>query len=804
MATQQIPNLVQGVSQQAVQQRRDTQCAVQFDCVNSVLEGAIARPPFEYVGRLSTLTDLAEAFFYELSRGDENYLVGVGLAETPFAINLTTALECSVTWGSPDAYLDTATGFYFPKDQFRAQAIQDVVFLINRAVAPAMATSPVSSSRNPEALLNCKAGTYSTYLKLKLVSGANVINAVVLTHPSDYSGASTTYIADNFALAINTTYAAAGFTAVNLGSVLHIYRADNADFTINCDDGNGGEFMIAIKEKVSDFSKLPAKAVNGFILAVSGQNRAAEDDYYVKFVGEPSTGAWQETVAEGLKTTLNPATMPHAFTLTGLNTFTFGTKSWSTRIAGDETTSPDPGFIGEKPRDIFYHQQRLGLLHDGGAVWSKSRFPFTYFADTVQTILAEAPIDVSLIAGQQGRGTSECDFAVQFDEVLSFWATKAQFRVSWAQDGFRQETVDVPVSTAFEYSRVCDPLGLGSFLYFASDAGPHSTMRSIMSQGGKARGEVFITGHVPKYLKNGIRWLCGIETMGLLFGVSQNDPGVIYVYNYLYQGDEYVQSAWNKWRLPGGNILWMGTRGNVLRVLHQRPNGVYLFKCDLTPGAVDEGGSSVEYLTRLDYRLKESQVTSMSYNAGTNRTTLTIPWNNVGDRDVRVVVRSDPVLPLTRPRGYEFPVVGGGGAPPGRTVEVTGDCTGYQFYVGCEIRAEREESRFAVRGERGVLPVDRLTIDRFTVELSNTGYTRIEVAVPNKDTRSYVYTGRTVGLPGSLLGTPQLGTDDLTAPVGELAEHSTITLINDSFLPSAWQSASYEYTAVGKAALGKR
>jgi hypothetical protein len=37
--------------------------------------------------------------------------------------------------------------------------------------------------------------------------------------------------------------------------------------------------------------------------------------------------------------------------------------------------------------------------------------------------------------------------------------------------------------------------------------------------------------------------------------------------------------------------------------------------------------------------------------------------------------------------------------------------------------------------------------------------------------------------------------------VKELAENATITLVNDSYLPSKWQSASYQYTPVGKAGM---
>ena len=37
---QTVPNVIQGVSQQAAQARRPTQCKEQFDCLNHAVEGA--------------------------------------------------------------------------------------------------------------------------------------------------------------------------------------------------------------------------------------------------------------------------------------------------------------------------------------------------------------------------------------------------------------------------------------------------------------------------------------------------------------------------------------------------------------------------------------------------------------------------------------------------------------------------------------------------------------------------------------------------------------------------------------------
>jgi hypothetical protein len=189
--------------------------------------------------------------------------------------------------------------------------------------------------------------------------------------------------------------------------------------------------------------------------------------------------------------------MPHKLVNTTLDTFTYSDQDYSTRISGDGiNTAKDPGFVGKFPRDIFYYQNRLAILYTGGAVWSKSRFPFTYFPDTAQAALAEAPVDVTLVPGQTTRGASEMDFAVQIDENLFLWSPKAQFRVTSGTDNFKQDSVAANPSTAFLYSRVCDPLAVGSFLYFPADVGPNSSLRSVQFYQGKPNGDITVTNHV--------------------------------------------------------------------------------------------------------------------------------------------------------------------------------------------------------------------------------------------------------------------------------------------------------------------
>lgn len=783
MPVQQIPNLIQGVSQQAVQQRRDTQCEEQFDCINSIVDGCAARPHFEVVKVWAGRT-LTGAFMEAFERSDEYYLVGI-YDEAAFAINLDTGVDCTIggaDYPNDTGYLDAVVGVD-PRDQFRMQAVEDAIFIANRQTQPAMDPSIVSPALVNEALVWVRgAVTGASTLDIDGPGGSDI------THANTQN--TSTGIATAFEAAVDGV---SGFSAERVTSTVRIWRSDNADFSVVTGDGTGDEIVKAYKGFIDGTSKLPAKAFDGMRMEVRGESRTTADNYWLEWVGSTSTGAWRETVAPDTETTIDRETMPHTLRLTAGNTFEWQAESWSTRVAGDDETARDPGFIGSRIRDMFYYKNRLGIVHEGGAVWSKARYPFTFFPDTLQTVLATAPVDVVFGAAQAGKGAVTVDFPVQIDKTLSFWAQGSQFEVTHGQDNFKQESVGADPSTAYEYAPGAKPLALGKFLYFATEAGPWASLFAVPYQNSQAGMERDVTQHVNSYITSGIRKLTGSTVFGQIFIASDGAPSSLYLWSQLFGDGQFLQSAWNTWRIPGGTILWVGLKGNYLRVLQQRAEGVALLRADLTPRVKDDI-TGATYLTRLDLRVTQAQVTSLSYDSGTGRTTFTLPYTPTVTGDMKVVLMETVGSEY---RGQVFPVV----SITGAVVVVTGDLSGgKKFVVGQKISAERTESRFMVRNpDKGALPLDRLTVERFGLEVSSSSYTRIEVTRPNGDTKSYEWEGRTAGLPTSVIGTPILANDMIDVPVDGLATERTIRLVNDSFLPSYWQSASYTYTGIGKA-----
>jgi hypothetical protein len=780
-----IPNLIQGVSQQSPQQRRDTQCEEQFDCFNSPVDGCTARPPAEMVAFLAA-EDFDGAFCYDIYRGGAEHYLVVIKGEDLRVFDLADGVECTVTFPDGTAYLATTAA---DEDVFRAATVDDFTFLTNREVVPA-ASSTTSPAKIEEALFHFKAGAYSTTYTLR-ITYASVTTEYTYTTPDNSVSGNAQYIATNQLCA--SLYNAltgtpfSGFSKERRGNVARIWRADNAPFSIDSDDGQGDTHLKVAKGFIQRFSDLPQSAFNGFKIKVQGEKKTQEDDYYVTFSGSGTAdSSWQEDLGPGISVGLNAATMPWQLVNTAYRTFVLEQAPWGERVAGDLDTAKNPSFTGKAIQDIFWDNPRLGILVEGSCVWSKSRNPYVFYPDTVQTVLATAPVDVQISASRQ---IALLRRAVISQDTLTLWAQKAQFRVHSNNEPFKQDTVEAKQMSAYEFAEKSDPCPVSSSLYFATETGAYCTIRDLLFTDGKLRGDTDVTQHVPQYIPAGVRQLVASDTLNMKLLTTRGAESNLYLYNYFLTNQERVQSAWNTWRFPAQTkVLWAGVNGSVVKLLLQRPDGVMLCAINLASSHKDAEG---DYLTRMDFRVADTACT-LSYNATTDQTTITMPFScteaNTDPAKVLVVVREDEPAQDTV-RGQPLEVVSVSGA----TVVVKGDATVLSFYAGFRIRAERLESEFYVRSDQGSVPANRLQVMGFRVVHAKTGYYRAEVTYSNGQAKRYEWEGRVLGDPNNEVDKVVLANGILQVPVGAENTQVKIRLVNDSYLPSAWQTAEYQY-----------
>jgi hypothetical protein len=627
------PNLIQGVSQQSPEQRRTTQCEEQVNCLNSIKEGAVARPGMDWKGTILG-EDYTNAAFYEVVRGiTEHYLVIVPHNATTGEVkvwDLQAQEFCTVTVdGSEEDYLKVYGGA-LAKDAFEFQTLDDYTFVANKGLTVAF-TSTVQPARPYEALIFFRAGAYShkygivvtindlvyvwTYLTPDDSVAANgpyiTTNAIASTFyvamggtqaqyssgdaaPSEYDGVGLLFAGGTTGTGVInavTDITTLGFKIDIRGNCIRIWQEptdpdDAVDFKIDCADGVGNTFMSVVKDKARSLNDLPARGFVGFRLKVAGVDNEGADDYYVEYTDQD---IWQECAGGGVNTTLDPATMPHALINTGPQTFDWVAIDWSTRLAGDNDSAPAPYVVGKKIQDVFHHSSRLGLLTEGAYDLSKTKNPFSFFPDTVQTVLGTAPISNPC---QGATAIALMRKAVRVDESLFLWGQEAQFRVAADNQPFRQDTAETRFTTAFAFAEKADPVALGAGLYFVTEADQHAALKLVSFVAGKAGEPLDVSAHVPTYIDEGVRQIIANETLGMVFLRTDGHPQGLFQYSFKAQGAEIVQSAWQKWVVPEATVLWASISAGVLFVALQRADGVVFATCPLTTTTKDPATTS--------------------------------------------------------------------------------------------------------------------------------------------------------------------------------------------------------------------
>lgn len=831
-----VPSLVQGVSQQSTITRRDSQHEYQLNCVNSPVDGIIPRPHITFK-RKHEADDLTGAFLYGIERASEEIYL---LAVRDGALKLFDVRN----YGDVDLVVSADTDYLTtvgdPRDALTATTLEDTTFVLNKERTPQMDGVTLSPAALNAGLVFCRAGNYLTKYRVAItyegtvyrwqyttpdnsssanaafittanimssffkamtgVSGTEAVDTPVAVDPTYGTGVGNGYSGGSGNGPTGVTLATLGFQAKLNGSTMLIWRDDDKDWGLDASDGAGDQYLKVVRTGVQAFADLPRNAFIGYVAKVKGESLTADDDYFVTFTGGTGQGGyWEETVAPNAKVSLLPGTMPHRLTNTALNSFEFDQPPWGDRVAGDGVeTAKDPSFIGKRVLDIGYHSNRLVLLTEGAATWSKSQNPYVFFPDSVQTTLAEDRIDYK-IGG--GKSIALLRKIVQHGEGLFLWAPKVQFRVSSGTDPFKQDTVEAKPAASWNFSDKCNPLALGDELVFATELGNYAALRSLRVVNERFAGTSDLTQHVSRYVPAGLRIIAGNSALGIMTVQTDGDPSALYVYNFMYRGDgpqaERVQAAWNRWQLPpGSTVLWHTFNDNVLILALQRDDGVVFAEMDLSVGAADVGFS---YAIRLDMRVDEGDVL-LAYSSGTDLTTIALPYSlTEGERQKLKVVQRTSIG--DKPRGTEWEVV----SSTPSSVTVKGDAFGAEFYVGLTYDTITELSEFALRQDSGAaLIVDDLRVHDVTVQLDRTSYTRMEAIPKVGKTSIQRFEGRTFGEPENQTDGLVLASGPAVLPVNQSARNVRIRLINDSWAPSRWVSVNYTYTVTNQAVTPRR
>ena len=295
-----IPTLLRGISQSSDALKQSDHADIQDNADSNPVLGLTKRSGLQYLANIIN-GDLGNVHIHTINRDANEQYIAV------FSNGNVRVFELDgneLTVHKPDGtnYLSTTDS----QNVIKTVTIADFTFVVNTNFEISM-DATLSGGTGTKAIIFIKQATANTVYSVT-VDGVNVSD-----NTAGDSTLSTTQIASDLKTGLNAGLT--GFTILQNGPVLYIRKNDNSTFGIDGNDSQGNSKMTIIKDSVQQFTDLPNRSPNGYVVEIKGDQSTNFDNYYVKFItnngGVFEEGQWEETLQAGIPFKLNYSSMPH-------------------------------------------------------------------------------------------------------------------------------------------------------------------------------------------------------------------------------------------------------------------------------------------------------------------------------------------------------------------------------------------------------------------------------------------------------------------------------------------------------------
>ncbi len=501
-------------------------------------------------------------------------------------------------------------------------------------------------------------------------------------------------------------------------------------------------------------------------------------------------GKWIEDIEPDISYRFKYDTLPHVLIRTNVQDETDGTYQfqflpadgrtypvydgtnevlkWADRLVGDETSAPEPSFIGNTINDVFEWRESLGFISRQNFILSERAYYNNFWPTTVATSLDDARIDVAA----SGSHMSDFHSVRIFQDELVGFTNDGQFSLSSSDTTLTPMSVMVTETTKYESSSTAQPVNLGSSLAFPTSRGEFSGISEYFIQRDQMAYVMENTRHIEHYIEGEVTQLSvSAITDSLIVLSDKPDLKTLYFYSWFWKGDEKIQSSWSKWTF-GSDVLSAHFFKDVLYLIMQADEGQKnpeLYKIVLTAGAKD---TDSDYKTSLDRRVELS-------GTDISTATLTLPYT-IESGTISAVDSSGKVLTID--------------SLSGSSVVLSDIPSESKVYVGEVYNSELELSRpVAKSGAEGAPDLQsRLQVQDFILHHDNSGYYKVKVYPKEYTTTPYEYEMDNL-LGGITLNTSNFNSGTLKVPVRANAKDMRLVIHNDSHIPH--HIISSEWTA---------
>ena len=671
--TQRIPSFLGGVSTQPDTKKIPGQLREALNVQPDANLGLIKRPAFKFLDNLvnnagNEITSSAvhnDAKWFYINRDNNEVYIGCFKKDTSNTTdqidiwNLVpdasgNVVKCAVTYsGSPGQYIQSDT----PKDDIEIISVQDTSIIVNKSKT--VAATATLAATEPSGTVLITTVEYSADYTVTITVGGSDSTVTTHTRNADTFSASgttdTLLNADEILTDLKTRIDALGISGLTVvkGPTSLEFTKTSGSFTLEAKGGVNGTALSAFTDELETQANLPASARHGRVVKIVN-TKVQLDPFYAKFVTNKGSGVgegyWEETIAPGVSTGLDPSTMPHELVNTGTNAFTFKPITYINRLVGDDETNSHPSFVGKKINGAFFHSNRLGFLSDDNVIMSQAGDFFNFYHTTATTITASDPIDLSCSSTRP----LQLHAAVPAPNGLVLISQNQQFLIFSESGSLTPRDSRITGLSNFEMDSKIPPVEVGTSFYFVSKTPAFSRVFSYTLTGVNTPPNVVdIAKVVTEYIPSSITDLQSSPQNSFIVLYSETD-NTIYYYRFYKATAETEMQAWYKWVLPG-KPLSLNVEKDVLYAVLQA--GTKYFACTVnvtsTPSeaiVVSSDGNAIN--PYMDLYAPASALALVNGN-----TRITLPYTDVTGLDPVILIKGQVDFSTTLESGFTANVV---------------------------------------------------------------------------------------------------------------------------------------------------
>lgn len=762
-----------------------------MNCIPDPTYGMLKRPGLKLVSALANAAN--EGRWFSIFRDStERYVAQFKADGTLLVWDANTGAQKTVNSIATSAknYIANCSA-----SDFESLQINDYTFILNRSkTVGTLAT--VSPTQVPTAIVTVNLMGYDVKYTVK-------VDAVTYTYTTPATGTlDLTTVVSSLATGIAALSGGTTYTTIIAGNTIIVRRANGADFRITGEGGGNSQALLVYKDAVPNVSRLPTSCQNGLRLKVSNLEDATGDDYYVEFKVSQGgtnvgTGVWEECVAPGIQTYLDPDTMPHVIVRESNGTFTFRSLNqaqsagedlyWVERRVGDDETNPFPSFLGKKISGISFFRNRLVLFSGSNVICSQ---PGSYFNLFRLSALAQTDADaVDLSTGALRPVDLRYGLGDQLGLVV--FSETAQFMLTSEQDQFGPTSAQVKAFSNFNINPAIKPVETGtSFVFVDNNQGYSAVTEMLVTSAENRPSTADLSRTAPNLVPAQLTSIVASSSASIITFLPTTANTNLKVFKFFNNSNERVLASWMEWQLPG-NCLHQSVDHDQLFLVTVQNNGICLSTvsvlADVEGTALNASGIPYEY--RLDLFTDNPTLT---YNSGNNTTKVYFKAGSY-DPDLKPVVVVDDT---TTQRGTVYANLTAASDGGGWYVTIPGNRTGaYNVVLGYayEFKLEmpvfyRKQTFSDGRAQADVSNIPRVT--RMAIQSNNTGPYNATVELSGRTTKTYafeqmvanVYDANTAPLPELI---------DNTIPIYGKGTDAKVSIYSETPFPLSFVAATW-------------